>query len=157
YLRAITDQLERDRDYPLDSLPPTIEGFFKQSLGGVREDNPVLGKILGILAVARNPLSLAALSAISGMTLPDTREQGVRPIRQFLTEIDDSFTFLHAKFHEFVTQTILFDEEVRQAHGRMADWLVGDKSSKKDRLESLAYHLFESGRFKELINVIDEA
>jgi hypothetical protein len=102
-------------------------------------------------------LSVAELGQIMGNSQRDTDEQGVGPIRQFLLEVDGSYTFYHARFHEFVTRTILYEDESRKAHRRIADWLqLPANRTHEYRWASLAYHLFESGSFDELVQLIDE-
>jgi hypothetical protein len=157
YLRAVADQLERDSAYDLQTLPSNIEGFFRSSTATLELGNAILGGILGLLSVARTPLSTNQLSLIIGASQRDTYEQGIRPIRQFLLEIADCYTFYHARFQEFVTQTVLYGDELVKAHRRIAEWLqLPANRTYRYRWESLAHHLFESGSFAELIKVIDE-
>jgi hypothetical protein len=157
YLRAIADQLQSNPAYDLRTLPATIEGFFKSATASLELGNSVLGGVLGLLSVARTPLTVTELSQILNKTQRDTYEQGISPIRQFLLEIDDSYTFYHARFHEFVTKTILYQDELRKSHRNLADWLQRSANrASAYRYSSLAYHLFESGNFEELIKLIDE-
>jgi len=157
YLRAVADQLERSPAYDLQTLPAGIEGFYRGATASLGLGNILLGGILGLLSVARTPLSVAQLSQIMGNSQRDTDQQGIGPIRQFLLEIDDSYTFYHARFHEFVTRTILYEDESRKAHRRIADWLeLPANRTLEYRWASLTYHLFESESFEELIKVIDQ-
>jgi hypothetical protein len=157
YLRAVADQLESNPTYDLQTLPAGIEGFFRSSTASLGLGNAILGGILGLLSAARTPLSVTQLSQIMGNSQRDTYEHGIRPVRQFLLEIDESYTFYHARFHEFVTRTILYEDELRKSHRRIADWLqLPPNRSHEYRWASLAYHLFESGSFDELIKLIDE-
>jgi hypothetical protein len=124
---------------------------------GLRAGNPLLGQILGLFSVARMPLSIKELTAITGKQQRETQEEGIRPILPFLVETDSSFTFYHAKFHEFVTRRLLYDEEIRESHRRIADWLLRPENSTHGyRWASLAHHLFASGNREQLIQTIDE-
>ena len=157
YLRAVADELEINPSYNLQTLPTAIEGFFRTSTASIGLGNAVLGDVLGLLSVARMPLSLTQLSKIAGNQQRDTHEFGIRPIRQFLLERDGYYTFYHARFHEFVTKTILYEDEIRKSHYRMADWLQRPENKTVEyRAESLAYHLFEAGDCERLISAIDE-
>jgi hypothetical protein len=156
YLRAAADQLSLDPAYDLRALPPTIEGFFRNSAGLLRTEHTVLGEVLGPLSVARTSLSLRELSQITGRSQREVNEQGIRPIRQFLLDLGGSYTFYHMKFHEFVTRTILYEDELRQAHRKIAVWLQRkENAASAYRLASLAHHLFESGDHAGLITAID--
>jgi hypothetical protein len=157
YLRAVADQLDSNPAYDLQTLPAGIEGFYRSATASLAFGNPILSGILGLLSVARTPLSVAQLSQIMSISQRDTDEQGITPIRQFLLEIDGSYTFYHARFHEFVTRTILYEDESRKAHRRIAHWLLLPANRTLEyRWASLAYHLFESGSFDELVKLIDE-
>ncbi len=156
YLRAVADQLEINPAYDLQTLPAGIEGFFRRAIASLDLGNAILGGVLGLLSVARIPLSVAQLSQIIGNSQRDTGEQGIGPIRQFLLEIDGAYTLYHARFHEFVTRTILYEDESRKAHRRIADWLqLPANRTHEYRWASLTYHLFESGSFEELVKLID--
>ena len=157
YLRAVADQLESNPTYDLQTLPTGIESFFRNSTASLGLGNAILSGILGLLSVARAPLSVNQLSQIMGSSQRETYEQGIRPIRQFLLEIDNLYTFYHARFHEFVTRTILYEDELRKSHRKIADWLqLPVNRTHEYRSASLAYHLFESGSFDELVKLIDE-
>ena len=54
FLRAVTDELERDPEYDLRDLPVSIEGFFRQALGGPNGPCDLLvTDMLGLLATAQ--------------------------------------------------------------------------------------------------------
>jgi hypothetical protein len=158
YLRSATDEIGSSPGYNLEHLPLTIEGFFRRFTGILREENPIRHGVLAFLSVARTSLSVRELSAIGGWLQRDTDDQGIRPIRQFLLDIDGSYTFFHMKFHEFVTANILYEDELRNAHRAIAQWLQrpGNESNRY-RLASLAYHLYESGERAGLLGAIDSA
>ena len=157
YLRAVSDQLEKYPAYDLQALPAGIEGFFRSSTASLALGNVTLGGVLGLLAVARTPLSVGQMSQIIGTSHRDIETQGIGPIRQFLLKIDGCYTFYHARFHDFVTKTMLYEDELRKSHGRIADWLrLPTNRENEYRWASLAYHLFESRSFDELVKLIDE-
>jgi len=157
YLRAVLDELSTNQRFNLMDLPAGIEGFFRNSTASLRVGNAVLSKVLGLLSTSRKPLSVPELSRITGSLQRDIVELGIHPVRQFLLEIDGGFTFYHARFHEFVTGTILYEDEIRECHRKIAAWLQNpDLRFGEDRLNSLAWHLFESGNHEELIRTIDE-
>jgi hypothetical protein len=158
YLRAVADELDRTPAYDLQLLPSTVEGFFRNSTSGLRGGNLVLAEILGLLSVARTSLSMRELSEITGHSQRQVDEQGIRPIRQFLLKTDGSYSFYHARFHEFVTRNILYADEMRQSHRKIADWLERPENHRSEyRWASLTYHLFESGNRERLIQIIDQA
>jgi hypothetical protein len=157
YLRTVADQLGSDPSYDLQALPDHIEGVFRRGLGGLDASNPVLGKLLALFSTVRTPLSLQAAASILGFSQRETYDLGIRPIRQFLFELDDRFTFYHARFHEFVSKTVLYEEELRESHRRIANWLQRPENRDNEiRWNSLAYHLFEAGNHQALLSAIDE-
>jgi hypothetical protein len=156
YLVAVTRQLEVDPSFNLEALPDSIEGFFRDATRGLRAGDTTLGDVLSLLSVARKPLSLRELSKILGRQQREIDEQGIRPVRQFLLAADDSYLFYHARFHEFVTGQLLYEDELRTGHRRIVEWLqIPENRSNEYRWASLAYHLFESGCKEELIKAID--
>jgi hypothetical protein len=157
YLRAVVDQLRLDPAYSLERLPTAIEGFFTSATSGLDTSNAALGDVLALLSIARMPLSIRHLSEITNRKQREISDQGIGPVRQFLLEIDGAYTFYHMRFHEFVTRTKLYEDEVTKAHRKIADWLLLPASRTNEyRLNSLAYHLFESGDFEELTKTINE-
>ena len=158
YLRAVLDQLEIDPTYDLRALPSTVEEFFKYSIQSLGGEDDTLHDTLGLLSVARTPLSLGELASISGRSQREIDERGIRPVRQFLIEIEGGYTFYHARFHEFVTRAFLYEDEVKEAHRRIAAWLKRPANRTHTyRLSSLAYHLSQSGDCDALLSAIDEA
>jgi len=157
YLGAVAHQLETNPAYNLEALPDSIEGFFRDSTSNLVAGETISGNVLALFSVARKPLSVRELAKILGRQQREINEQGVRRIRQFLLAADGFYTFYHARFHEFVTEKILYEDELRQAHRRIADWLRSPESQSNEyRWASLAYHLFQSGCRQGLIQAIDE-
>ena len=157
YLRAVADQLKINPAYDLHGLPNDIEGFFRSSTATLGTGNAILADVLGLLSVARAPFSLRELSAIMAIPQRELSEKGIGPIRQFLLETEGCYTFYHNRFHEFVTRTLLYEDELRKAHRRIADYLKRPENrANRYRLMSLAHHLFELGDRQEFIETIDE-
>ena len=158
YLRAVLDQFEIDPKYDLRTLPGTVEDFFLNSIQALGTGDAILHDTLALLSVARTPLSLGELAGVTGRGQREIDERGIRPVRQFLIELEGRYTFYHARFHEFVTQTLLYEDEVKEAHRRMAEWLERPANRTNSyRWSSLAYHLSESGDCGALLSTIDEA
>ena len=158
YLRAVLDQLETDPTYDLHSLPTAVEGFYQNSTKALGASGAVLHDTLAVLSAARAPLSLGNLAGITGNAQRKIDDLGIRPVRQFLVDIDGGYTFYHARFHEFVTRTLLFSDEIRKAHSRIAEWLIQPEShANAYRLASLGYHIFQSGDHEAFLKTIDDA
>jgi hypothetical protein len=156
YLRAVADQLRINPAYNLQSLPPSIEGFFRNATRDIGE-NEILSEVLGLLSAARTSLSLRQLGQIANKQQREIFERGIRPVQPFLLELEGAYTFYHARFHEFVTRNILYEDELRTSHRMIAEWLQLPQNRVNDyRLGSLAYHLFESGSPEALSRIIDE-
>jgi hypothetical protein len=147
FLRAVTDELERNPDYDLRDLPASIEGFFRRALCGLdgRRD-PLLTDVLGLLATARKPLALRELGQIVGTPQREIDRRGIRPIRQFLLDLDEGYGFYHARFHDFVTHELLYEDELPRFHATLASWLRRPECLTSDyRYLALAYHLDRAG------------
>jgi len=157
YLRTVADQLGINPAYDLQALPDRIEGFFRNAISGLTTSNSVLSNVLALFCTARTPLSLRDMANILGISQRETQDLGIRPIRQFLFEVDDRYTFYHARFHEFVSRTVIYDDELPKSHHRIADWLQKPENYNNEvRWTSLAYHLFESGSHDALLATIDK-
>src|SRR5580704_7152922 len=76
YLPAVADQLESNPAYDLQTLPAGIEGFFRTAIASLSMGNAILGGVLGLLSVARAPLSVSQLSRIMGNSQRDTDKYG---------------------------------------------------------------------------------
>lgn len=156
YLRAVTSQLATDPTYDLRLIPRSIEGFFRNATTGIGSANAVLKDVLSVLCVSRTPLSLLQLGEIMDKTQREVFDLGIRPIRQFLIQLDGQYTFYHSRFHEFVMRTIVYEDELKVAHSKVANWLQRSENRRLEyRLESLAYHIFEAGNKGSLMRVID--
>lgn len=157
YVEAVADELAQKSDFDLENLPNRIEGFFKRATAGVREtSNEILLSTLGCLAVSKRPLSVRELSAITGVKQRLIDREGIRPIRQFLHAIDDTYSFYHARFHEFVTREVIYEDDLQEYHRKMVDWLSRPENAASTyRLEALAYHLFESAQYDTLLTIVN--
>ncbi len=155
YLRAVVEELEKDAKFDFNRLPSGIEGFFARSVCAPEAADPLLRDVLGLLAAARKPLSLRELSQITGERQRRINEVGIRPIRSFLMEVAGQFSFYHARFYDFVVREFLYEDELPQYHERLAVWLQQPESRSYDYYwMSLAYHLFEAGKSKDLLPAI---
>src|SRR5262249_39178853 len=75
-----------------------------------------------------------------------------------LLDLDGSYTFYHARFHEFVTRELLYEDEQAEYHRLLARWLRQPSSHGHDyRWTSLAYHLWASDDHEGLLATIDRA
>jgi hypothetical protein len=158
YLLAVADELARDPHFDLRRLPADIEGFFRTATAHLRRGDDSLGRdVLGLLSVARKPLTPRELSQVTGQPMRLVHEQGLRPVRQFLFEAEDGSSFYHARFRDFVARKLLLEDESPRYHRRLADWLTRPEARNHDyRWTSLAHHLFESGDHAGLLRAVDE-
>jgi serine phosphatase RsbU (regulator of sigma subunit) len=147
FLQAVADALEREPDVDLRDLPSSIEGFFRRAVGELKcQHDPLLTDVLGLLATARKPLALRELAQITGTTQREMHERSIRPIRQFLLDLEEGYSFYHARFHEFVTRELLYEDELPRFHSSLADWLRRPECRSSDyRYLALAYHLDRAG------------
>lgn len=159
YLRAVVDELQRNGTFNLKELPRSIEGFFRRATKRIRDSKSrILHDLLGLLAVARKSLTISELSQIIGTKQREINEQGINPVRQFLLEVDDAYSFYHVGFHDFVTHELLYEDELRECHRMLATWLqLPGSLSCEYRWSSLAHHFFASGQKQNLGDVIDSA
>jgi hypothetical protein len=147
FLRAVADELERDPDYDLRDLPASIEGFFRRALGGLDDPrDPLLTDVLALLATARKPLALRELGQVTGAPQREIHQRGIRPIRQFLLDLDEGYSFYHARFHEFAVHELLYEDELPRYHAALASWLSRTECRSSDyRYLALAHHLYRAG------------
>lgn len=156
YVRAALDELTVDPKFDLRGLPSSIEGFFDKATAHFRESqNKTLRDVVGLLAVARKPLKSSELHFLANTNERELNERGIAPIRHFLIESDAGYSFYHTSFHEFVSRRLLYDDELRGHHARIASWLESRDSREIDyRWTSLCHHLFEAGDRERLLQVI---
>jgi serine phosphatase RsbU (regulator of sigma subunit) len=138
----------------LGRLPSDIEGFYRQDTESAIVEIE-FRDMLGVLAVTRRPLRSHDIAAITGHPQRVIKERCLKPLRHLLREIDEGFSFYHRHFHEFVTREVLYIDELREYHGKIASWLSSKPSPSRDAfLESLAHHLSEAGHPEELASRI---
>jgi hypothetical protein len=147
YLKAVADELERNPSFDLRELPAGIDGFFRRATADLgQQANPMLRQVLGLLSAARKPLSLRELAALTGSRQREVHEQGVRPVRPFLLEADGGYCFYHARFQDFVTRELLYEDELGDYHRLLAGWLGRPECRACDyRWQSLSHHLYWAG------------
>jgi len=121
-------------------------------------ETSVTRDVLGVLAVSREPLESADLASITGYSERETRTVGLEPIREFLHAEEGRFSFYHEYFRDFVTRELLYQDELRGYHARVADWLQRPEHlADLYRWRSLAYHLYEAGGRERVWREIDSA
>ena len=159
YLRAAAEELRTNPHFDPADLPATTEGFFRRATAHLRDGgDEILRSVLGLLAVARRPMTAPELQQITGASLRDLDQKGILPVRHFLLESDGSYSFYHASFHDFVARKLLYQDELRGFHAKLAAWLERSENHALEyRWTSLAYHLFESGDRAHLIASISLA
>jgi hypothetical protein len=159
YLRAAAQELRFNPHFDPADLPSSTEGFFRRATAHLqKEGDEILRGVLGLLAIARRPLTLGELQQITGTSLRDLDEQGIMPVRHFLQGAADSYCLYHTSFHDFVVRKLLYQDELRGLHRKLGTWLERSESEETDyRWTSLAYHLFESGDRAHLIQSITPA
>src|SRR5262249_14429336 len=147
YLSSVIEELDKDPTFDLRNLPAGVEDIFERSIGNLRQgSNQLRVTVLGLLSVARKRLSLDELSKLTAAKMRDVDEQAIRPIQQFLFKVDGGYCFYHARFREFVTRKLLYDDELPHFHRLLADWLKQPNNDNLDyRWTALAYHLYEAG------------
>jgi len=104
----------RQVQLPKPTLSSIVIGLFAGFLGNRRQliasisGKKILHDLLGLLAVARKPLTISELSQILDKRQREINEHGIKPVRQFLLEADDAYGFYHVGFHDFVSQELLY-------------------------------------------------
>jgi serine phosphatase RsbU (regulator of sigma subunit) len=158
YLLAVAEELARDPHFDVRVLPTDVEEFFRRATGHLRRGDVSLGRdVLGLLSVARKPLTPRELGQITGQPMRLVHEHGLRPVRQFLFETEDGYSFYHSRFRDFVARELLYEDELPHYHGRLAVWLCRSEARSYDyHWSSLAYHMFESGDLAGLLKAVDE-
>jgi Stage II sporulation protein E (SpoIIE)/NACHT domain len=156
YVRAVADQIQSNPQFRVGDLPSTVEGFYRTITAKLRmsaDDN--LRNVLGLLAVARKPLTLRELQEITSTGQRTVYEKGIAPIRDFLIEGNEGYWFFHASFRDFVLAKLLYADELRQFHSKIVYYLRRSEAVHSEYgLTSLAYHLSEAGDRAGLIDII---
>ncbi len=75
--------------------------------------------MLGLLATRANRSPCASLGQITETPHREIHQRGIRPIRQFLLDLDEGYDFYHARFHEFVTHELLYEDELPRYHASL--------------------------------------
>jgi hypothetical protein len=158
YLRAVLDELEDNSEFDLNELPSTVEGFYRHATAHLSDsNNESLRSVVGLLAVSRKPLSIRELHQITGASQRELHDRGIGPIRHFLGEADGAYWFYHASFHDFVIGKLIFEDELRSFHSRLATWLELRSNHDFDyRWMSLTHHLFEACERARLVETISQ-
>ena len=106
YLRASLDAIEAGGDLSPDHLPDAVEGYFRRATRDISAQ-PLLRELLALIAICRKNLTVRELSEISGASQRAVHLEAIRPIRPFLLELGDTYSFFHERFHDFVVREVL--------------------------------------------------
>src|SRR5262249_25464691 len=143
-------------DFDIDALPKAVEGYFGRVTRAL-PDNRLLRDVLGFIGVSRKNLSLLELSQLTGSSQRAVAAEAIASIRPFLLEIGDSYAFYHERFHDFVVGDLLYEDELRDYHKRLAAWLESSAPKGRDYYwNSLTYHLFHAGEWQALQRIDDQ-
>ena len=155
YVETALAGMRSSATFDASQLPAALDGYYRRATRQLAEQ-PVFRDVLGALAVMRTPVSARDLAHITNHTERETRGLGLDPIREFLRGTDAGLTFYHEYFHDFVTRELLYADELRSAHARIAGWLQRpERAGDPYRWHSLAFHLFQSGDRERLLGSID--
>ncbi|PSB33706.1 WD40 repeat domain-containing protein [Stenomitos frigidus] len=171
YVKLLLDEIESDR-YSINELASLPSGlnkiyseFINRSLEGVSRNYSKL--ILGILAVAREPLSQQQISQFTGVELEDVGEQ-IRVIRQFFDVFDsgleEKYTLFHQSFRDYLIDSKnkpdFWCDPTRQ-HQRIVNFYWSDKkvwsqehASDRYLWNYLPYHLSQATQDEQLRSLL---
>jgi hypothetical protein len=156
YIRATMDALTLGSDFDAEALPKAVEGYFRRATRAL-PDNRLLRDVLGFIGVSRKNLSLLELSQLTGSTQRALATEAIASIRPFLLDLDGSYAFYHERFHDFVVRDLLYEDELREYHKRLAAWLESPAAKGRDYYwNSLAHHLFHAGEWAALQRIDDQ-
>jgi hypothetical protein len=156
YLRASLDAIEAGGDLSPDHLPDAVEGYFRRATRDISAQ-PLLREVLALIAICRKNLTVRELSEISGASQRAVHLEAIRPIRPFLLELGDTYSFFHERFHDFVVRELLYEDELRGHHRQLANWLSTPAGKALDYYwTSYAHHLFHAGDLAGVHERIDE-
>jgi hypothetical protein len=156
YIRATMDALALDSDFEVEALPKAVEGYFGRVTRAL-PDNRLLRDVLGFIGASRKNLSLLELSQLTGSAQREVATEAIASIRLFLLEIDGSYAFYHERFHDFVVGELLYEDELRDYHNRLAAWLESPAAKGRDYYwNSLTYHLCHAGDIGALKRIDDQ-
>lgn len=131
--RPITERM-------IEELPDNLSGYYRLFLGRLNRETKRRwqddgARILGTLAIAREPLTesdLASLGAISRGTVRNLVSQ----IRPFLEAVGDrQWRLYHATFAEFLLDEAKADEfwcPAEEQHARIVQWIMGKQDATPD-------------------------
>ena len=152
YLQILLSELERDAAYDIHRQSPRMEDYFRGLANVARQDGTVR-TVLGLLAVARKPLTVKALAEITGERQRTIYDDGLGPVHPALLDAGGAYELLPS-FRRIVLSDLLFEDELRASHRALADWLDRvDASDPEYRWGSLSKHLFESENRARLVEL----
>jgi class 3 adenylate cyclase/tetratricopeptide (TPR) repeat protein len=155
-IRASTDgtwQVTPDATELLKAVPSTIKDLILARFDSLPED---LRRTLQLAAVLGTTLPISPMFQLRGLNA-DTLAIHLKELerRHFLSsdpsKTNAEYEFRHALFQEVIYSTLL-KRDRRQAHDQIAQAIEQSESGNLDeRVESLAYHYFESTRPLEAV------
>jgi hypothetical protein len=156
YLRASLDAIEAGGNLPLDQLPDAVEGYFRRATRDIAAQ-PLLRELLALIAICRKNLTVRELSEITGASQRALHLKAIHPIRPFLLQLGDTYSFFHERFHDFILTELLYEDELRGYHRQLADWLSSPEGRARDYYwTSYVHHLFHAGDLGAVQDHIDE-
>lgn len=144
-LQAATRELVAGKRFDGAKVAAGIVAYFQRATARL-DEQPAAKDTLGLLATARTWMSVSSLAAASGRPEREIAENGIASIRDLLESTGDRFGLYHDQLYQFVTNSLLYADEIRDYHRRLATWLINTRRGDADyRWSSLAYHLFHAG------------
>jgi len=150
------------------SIPTRLQGYYENTWSQMRKQVGAQGTdewrstyrpVIGLLAVAREPVTIQWLADLSGVNVDDVHDQVLRDWQRFLgheqRDRREYWRILHRSFADFL------DEELNLAtiHKTVADYYCRrDNSENADGYASrhLSTHLRLAGALKELFTLVDD-
>ena len=140
YVEATARAAIESRVFDPSQMPERVEGYLRKAMARI-PTTAIARDFIGFLATARMGLTTRQLAALMEVSERQVVEMGVNLLRQFLRLIGGRFGFYHQAFHRFATTEVLFADELREYHARIARWLRNAQANEEYRWSSLAYHL----------------
>lgn len=146
--RTADGDSRQETTWARDAVMSSLEGYFRRETAKLKMvPGAVVRDVVGLLSVARRPLTLRDLAQIIGQPMRITSEEGVRPIQHFLTgALDKGLELRDDQFRAFVLRTMLYEDELPEFHRKIIDWLrrpEGQQSAYGQ--ECLPHHLNAAG------------
>jgi hypothetical protein len=145
YLRLVLDDFSlRPVDYS-DYLPRSMVSLRDSSIVFLNHDWPCLHRVLGLLSVAREPISEQGVANLTGLTLGAIR-RGTVSLSQFqrrkrIPDAPDSFSLFHPSFTRSYRRRCERSVLLRSGHQR----LIGNALGRAGSIEQAASDVYLCG------------